>query len=266
MLNPDWARRQREQQQRHEREIFDRAVDAGEVIAWDEMKIKWQKRMFIDGNTFKPELNRPEAPVIKPGEKDEKKKWIYSPEEKWAYANRTYPAGKALETAQGPKNCGKVWFTTDIVLPTLLHAENPAYSSRGIPWEIMMSYTPMEILTLRPGVRQAKGKVLIGGLGLGVFLRMVAAKKSVTEIVVVESCQDLLNFLGNEIVEKERERSGKPITLICDDVYDHVGKHGDDTRHLLDIWPSFGNYPGLRFEKLRKEGHHMWGWGIFQSL
>ena len=95
-----------------------------------------------------------------------------------------------------------------------------------------MSLTPAEMLTQRPGVRRAQGTVLIGGLGLGWLLKKVCEKDSVDRVIVVERSQELLDWYGHDLCRKFPKVSD----VICDDVYNQIGKHGASTMHLLDIW------------------------------
>lgn len=51
--------------------------------------------------------------------------------------------------------------------------------------------------------------------------------------------------------------------MICDDVYNQLGKHGP-TKYLLDIWPIYQGTqrdPRLRAAR-RKLGRRLWAWAI----
>ena len=52
---------------------------------------------------------------------------------------------------------------------------------------VWMSLTPNEMISQRDGIEAAKGTVVIGGLGLGWFLRKVCEKESVDRVIVVDS-------------------------------------------------------------------------------
>ena len=50
--------------------------------------------------------------------------------------------------------------------------------------------------------------------------------------------------------------------MICGDVYDQIGRFGNRTKHLLDIWKLYGEC--LRDEQFRlhkRRFKHVWGWG-----
>lgn len=61
---------------------------------------------------------------------------------------------------------------------------------------VVMSDTPAEIRDLSFFIEEAKGKVLINGLGLGVVLGAVLRKPEVTEVIVVEKSQDVVDLVG----------------------------------------------------------------------
>src|ERR1051325_198886 len=126
----------------------------------------------------------------------------------------------------------------------------------GAMW---MSLIPYEMLTQRSGVQRASGKVLIGGLGLGWFLRKVCAKPEVEEVIVVEKSRDLLDWYGFDLCR----RQAKGREVICDDVYNHIGRHGN-AQYLLDIWPIFhGARQDRRYlAAKRKWKKRLWAWGI----
>ena len=123
-----------------------------------------------------------------------------------------------------------------------------------------MSMTPAEMLTQRGGVQAAEGTVVIGGLGLGWLLRKVCEKPSVERVIVVEKSQELLDWYGIDLCK----RYGKVSDVICDDVYDQIGKHGAKVKYLLDIWLRFGQARrDSRFKALkRKLKKRLWGWGF----
>lgn len=67
-----------------------------------------------------------------------------------------------------------------------------AHRSRGV----VMSNTPMEILTNREAYWQAKGNVLINGLGMGMLLEAILAKPDVESVRVVEIDADVIALVG----------------------------------------------------------------------
>ena len=59
-----------------------------------------------------------------------------------------------------------------------------------------MSNTRMEILTHSYAIREAKGTVLVAGLGLGMFLTAICDKPEVTKIIVIEKSPDVINLVA----------------------------------------------------------------------
>ncbi len=236
-------------------EVFESLAE--NPVVWDEDKTVFQKAMVIDANTWSPSQLFPDRPRFLNRDIPYDKQYRISPNKEWGYINRLMKRGTALDLYQGNKR-GKVGFTDDVIIPCLVNTKN---------WTPYMSMAPAEILSQRPGIRKATGKVLIGGLGIGWFLRKVAQKKSVREIIIIEICEDLLDWYGYNLCEQISNETNTPIKVICDDVLNHMGKHGDDTRYLIDIWESFPT----EFWELSREWQgiipkikHFWGWGVFE--
>jgi len=218
---------------------------------WDEDKTKFNTSLVLNGATWKPYKVFRLRRTTLPGAEDRLNKGKTSPSGKFTYVHQILPAGGVLKLAQGRNRRGEVFFTEDVIIPTLLEGN-----------QIWMSYTPSEIITQRGGVRRATGTVLVGGLGMGWMLRKIAAKKSVKKIILVEIEQDLMDFYGNKMVGKIRQETGVEIEVHVGDVWDHVGKHGADVRHILDIWPSYPAYPNRNERAIISTVRHFWGWGV----
>jgi hypothetical protein len=169
---------------------------------------------------------------------------------RWGFRLNTLSEGQPLDIFKGNRK-GKVFFDGDVEIPVLYEI---MAQRRGKLW---MSITPMEILTLRPGIRWATDKVVIGGLGMGWVLDKVCAKKSVKEVIVVEQSEELLDWYGRDLCKKYPKVSD----VICGDVFEQIGRHGD-AKYLLDIWESYGtaNYDE-RVLKAKADGHKIWAWG-----
>ena len=195
--------------------------------------------------------------------------YVVSPGGHFAYRNRTLPGGMPLRLFGMGR--GVVVWNGDVVIPMLLDmtvdsrfgGKFPATATReerakwGAVW---MSMTPAEMLTQRSGVQAAEGTVVLGGLGLGWLLRKVCDKPSVERVIVVEESQELLDWYGTDLCK----RYGKVSDVICDDVYNQIGKHGAKVKYLLDIWLHFGQARlDSRFKALkRKFKKRFWGWGF----
>ncbi len=124
---------------------------------------------------------------------------------------------------------------------------------------VWMSLTPAEMLSQRSGIQKAAGTVVVGGLGLGWFLRKVCEKDSVEHVIVVEKSQELLDWCGYDICK----RQPKVTDVICGDIYDEIHRHGD-AQMLFDIWPIYqGANQDEQLLAARKQlGDRLWAWGI----
>lgn len=247
-----------------ERERQQRLANLKTAVEWDEDKTKFAKTLVIKGSTFNARTYRyrlfDSCEAVPKLDDLKRKSLVWSPSKKFAYSNALMPKATTLELAQGHKR-GKVYFDDDVVMPVLYSFNEKRYKKL----QVWMGISPMEILTQRQGVRLAKGHCLIGGLGLGWLLRRVAEKKSVTKITLVEISQELLDWYGNDLCQRITEDTGTPIEVICDDVLQHMGKHGEDVRHLIDIWPDYPNYAHYLPKPWRdaiKSVKYFWGWGV----
>lgn len=149
------------------------------------------------------------------------------------------------------------YFDDNIVIPVL--------SCNGMVW---MSITPMEILTCRPGVKKAKGNVLMGGLGMGWMAKKVLERKNVKKLVVIEKEKAVIDFFGKHL----KDQFGDKVEIIEGDFYDNaydVIENYDSI--LVDIFSSYGaaNYNNdfKKFQKIAVEKNKIcWGWGDVQNL
>lgn len=93
-----------------------------------------------------------------------------------------------------------------------------------------MSDTPDEIRDLWPLGHNARGAVLLNGLGLGVAARLVLRKPDVTELIIVEKSADVIALTGRSLTDPR-------LTIINADAYEFVppkGKRYGAVWH--DIW------------------------------
>lgn len=257
-LPPSFALRLRQQSD----ELFERLCK--HAVPWDEDKTKFEKAVVIQASTWNPPRLFRTKPRVLNSDKPYKEQYKLSPCGEFAYLNRILPRGVALDLFQGHKR-GKVGFDGDVVIPILARGPNGSSYRQYSPW---MSITPAECLSQRSGVRAATGTVVLGGLGMGWLLRKIAEKRSVKKIIVVEISQGLLDWFGTDMCQKVQEDTGTPVEVVCDDVLNHMGRHGDDARYLVDIWD---NYPQYR-DSLPKEWReaisrvkYFWGWGVLSD-
>jgi hypothetical protein len=220
--------------------------------------IRWEPEMNIIGSTYQtlnlfPEVKASGREVydLREGE------YIDSPNRMFRYALKIHRRGHPLPTWWGPKVGTAVW-DSDVEIPVLFERRNDGGPGEWntYPW---MSITPGEILTLRVGTKMAKGKVIIGGLGLAHQLIEVAKRRAVTEIVLVERSQELVEFLLPRAI---KHCEGKKVSVAIGDAFE-ILPHLDGDVALLDIFPAYGeNHAATvaiakRCRKIKK----VWGWG-----
>ena len=87
---------------------------------------------------------------------------------------------------------------------------------------MLMSDSPQEIFLQYEEYKQAKGKVLIGGLGLGMSPTLFAEKKEVSEVVVVEIEKDVIKLC---------KPKNKKIRIINQDIW----KFLEETKETFDF-------------------------------
>lgn len=95
----------------------------------------------------------------------------------------------------------------------------------------VMSNTPDEIRDFLSFYYQAKGKVLINGLGLGITVQMLLDKPEITEIIVIEKSMDVIKLTGPTYESNDK------VTIIHADALEYTppkGEKYDSVWH--DIW------------------------------
>lgn len=216
------------------------------AIRWDEDRTEFRPSLVLEADTYRPEPLFPTPPQPVPTDP------LVSPSGRFSYANRILPAFRPLWTADPKGRQGEVRFTGDVVIPTL-------YDATVLPArQVWMSLTPMEVFTLRPGVRMARGKVVVAGLGLGWFLKKVHDRGCVDEVVLIERDRDLLDWYGHDLCG----RLPKVKDVICGDALAHLGRLGRQAKYLYDIWPRLGDAAlDGKFQAAKRRLPHVWGWG-----
>lgn len=84
-----------------------------------------------------------------------------------------------------------VEFDADVAF-AVLTIEGPGDWRR---WQVVMSDTPCEWLSHWSFLRRAMGRVLLGGLGLGMAARWLARQPTVNEVVVIERDRALIEWV-----------------------------------------------------------------------
>lgn len=97
--------------------------------------------------------------------------------------------------------------------------------------ELMMSDTDMEKRSNRVFCSRAMGRVLVAGLGIGLVLYNIMDKPEVTEIIVIEKYQDVIDLVSPYF-------NSPKIKIICADIMEWKPTKGEKFDSMyFDIWP-----------------------------
>ncbi len=110
---------------------------------------------------------------------------------------------------------------------------------------IIMSDTPDEIKDHYSMIIEAKGHILINGLGLGVVLQGCLDKPEVTHATVIEQSQDVINLVGKYYQDKYGDR----LTIINEDAFTYKPPKGTKYGSVWhDIWDNIceDNLPEMK--------------------
>lgn len=94
---------------------------------------------------------------------------------------------------------------------------------------VVMSDTAMEKRTNREFVANAHGKVLIGGLGIGLILLAIQDKEDVEQITVVEKNKEVIELVGSQLPLNSK------VHIVNDDVFEYKPLFKYNTIYM-DIW------------------------------
>lgn len=163
----------------------------------------------------------------------------------------------SLRTFSGNRK-GEVFFSGNVIIPTLIEMTG----SDARYWAVWMSLTPMEVFSMRGGIRAAKGTVLMAGCGMGYLAEKVLEKKSVEHVHVVDTSSAILDTFGAALVEKHGDR----VTLHHDDVYSIYPTLPPCDSFLFDIWSDASGWQNDRkFRQFSAAHPTAWRWGMSPS-
>lgn len=245
------AERQRQLQANYEARLRN-------CVPWSSA-MRWRPELNIIGSTYKILPLWPNvAASPRPVEDLPAGLYVDSPSKRFRYCVRLHPRGVALQTWWG-NQVGNLLFDSDVLIPALYQARPEEQRDQAYwepaPW---MSITPAEMMTLRPGTRMAKGRVVIAGLGLGHQLIEVTKRLPVKRVTVVELDRELVDWIMPQI----RPHCRKPVEVLVGDAYQIVPTLTADVA-LIDIFPGYGD--GFRrVAELAKASpgiKKFWGWG-----
>lgn len=125
---------------------------------------------------------------------------------------------------------------------------------------VVMSNTPMEVLTNREAYRAARGKVLVNGLGLGMLLEGLVRKDEVESVRVVEIDRDVIDLVGGRFANDPK------VEIVHADAFQYRPARGEVFDYAWhDIWDDFSieNLPSMkklvaRYRKPRSMAQGVW--------
>lgn len=154
-----------------------------------------------------------------------------------------YPEAEAgsLKLSRGTMNAGSTdrWYNPKV--GRLLYTKNPVSIEYPVleqwdvgGWFTWMSATPDECSAMKSLAKDASGRVLIGGMGLGILPWLCAAKPLVNSVTVVELQQGVIDLVGPVITHPK-------IAIVQDDVWGYLTSTAEKYDYIgLDIWPDIG--------------------------
>jgi hypothetical protein len=204
-------------------------------VPWDPL-MPWAKEMNLKADTYRATNLCPEVKAKNGANPNQVEKGQYedSPSGDWRYTVNIVPSGAPLTTWRGSQ-MGTVMFDGPVEIPALYSREKwgKKVDYEKKPW---MSITPAEIMSMRTGLRFARGHTVVAGLGLGHLLMEVTKKRSVKKVTLVEISQELIDWLYPRI---------KPHLKMDVDVIVGDAKHTipglEADAALVDIDESYGN-------------------------
>lgn len=101
-------------------------------------------------------------------------------------------------------------------------------------FEVVMSNTPMEKRTNRQFVETAHGRVLIGGLGIGMIILAIQDKEDVNEIIVIEKNQEVIDLIQPQL------NFNNKVKIVKGDVFTYEPEGKFNTIYM-DIWYAIGS-------------------------
>lgn len=110
---------------------------------------------------------------------------------------------------------------------------------------VVMSDTPNEIDDLREAIRRAHGRILVNGLGLGVYVNIILNRPKVEHVTVVEISQNVIDLVGKQLAGIYGER----LKIIQHDALSYDPPRGEKYNAVWhDIWDNIcaDNLPQMK--------------------
>lgn len=124
---------------------------------------------------------------------------------------------------------------------------------------IWMSVIPHEIETMKEPIKNAKGNVLVLGLGLGYYLFHILSKKEVKSVDIIEFDKEIINLFNKNLLDKFPHK--EKINIIHIDAFKYLRETSKKYDYVFaDIWHNVGDgemlYLKLKpFENKFKDAH-----------
>lgn len=220
-------------------------------------KMPWKKELNLKAESYsvlnlfpdlKPNSSSPDPNKAKPGEYSD------SPSGEWRYIVNTLPTGRKLSTWNGSK-IGSVIFDGPVQIPAIYGKAGNGNRYEPDPW---MSLSPAELMSMRGGLRLAKGHTVVAGLGLGHLLIGVTKKPSVKKVTLIEISQDLVDWLFPRI----KPHLGMDVEIVVADANAAISGLEADVA-LIDIYETYGN---KEFYAPHAHIKKVWVWGSAKYL
>lgn len=129
----------------------------------------------------------------------------------------------------------------------------PTVFENGVEW---MAIKPNEIETMKKPIENARGRVLVYGLGIGYFAYMISLKDSVTSIDVVERDENAIELFQKYILPQLE--GAKKIKIIKADALEYAkecAKKGKYDYCFTDLWHDVSDGVELYIKMKRFESY-----------
>lgn len=152
----------------------------------------------------------------------------YQPESvgNWHIKRRDFPAGSTLTVEA--MSMDAVLFPKTVTFTILREGERDKNDTKSV-W---MSDTPMEYFKAWELVARSHGNVLVGGLGLGLFIHLLCSRKDIGKITVIEKSPEVIQLVSKYLP--------KDIEVICGDFLTEIYHFVDNEREfdtvIADMW------------------------------
>lgn len=118
-----------------------------------------------------------------------------------------------------------------------------------------MSISPNEIFTMSSPIKNAKGKVLTLGCGIGYFAYMASLKEDVESVTIIELEQNVIELFENYLLPQFENK--EKITIIKADAIEYLRnmEDGEFDYCFADIW--IGIYDIEQYLAVKQIGRHL---------